>query len=213
MKTLCFIGGVLTFGEGDRDSLGWAGRLNRQLLREGKTGQHFNLGVPYETLPLMSKRAERACRLRLERVAEPMIFLEPGHADLAILADGKRRTDAATFEAHLTTIIDTLERIAPVILVGPTPVVEREALAPCPVTGEMIRYGNLAITAASKRMAILCETWQVPFLDLNAEMLKGSAYEASIESDDGLVPSSGGHKLIADYAHTALASLLETDDG
>ena len=211
-KTLCFIGTTLTFGAQDRDALGWAGRVTRQLIREQHEITHYNLGIPDETLPILSKRAEREARLRLEQVTDALIFLEPGHADLAILPDGRRRTDATTYEAHLTMTMDLLDALAPIVLVGPTPVVERDDALPCPVTGEMIRYSNTTIAAVSRRMTILAEERGILFLDLYDEMTKGTAYVASIDDPHGIDPGSGGHKLIADYAHTMLAPLMITDD-
>ncbi len=213
MKTLCFIGTTLTSGIGDRDALGWCGRLNRQLMRERKTVMHFNAGVPNQTLPELSKRAERDCRMRLEAVEDAMIFFEPGHDDLAILSNSKRRTDATTFEAHLAMTLEQLAAIAPTVLVGPTPVIESETSHPCPTNGEMVRYSNTGIAAVSRRMATLCEGSGIPFLDLYTPLSKVPAYAASIEEANGVCPSSNGHKLIADHAHPFVNELLESLDG
>lgn len=210
MKTLCFIGTTLTSGIGDRDALGWCGRLNRQLMRERKTVMHFNIGVPNQTLPELSKRAERDCRMRLETVEEAVIFFEPGHDDLAILSDSKRRTDATTFEAHLTMTMEQLGTLAPVVLVGPTPVIESETPHHCPITGELVRYSNTGIAAVSRRMVSLCEGSGIPFLDLYAPLSKVPAYAASIDEPNGVYPSSNGHKLIADHAHPFVSALLES---
>lgn len=213
MKTLCFLGTTITCGARDRDALGWPGRLTRQLLREGRAVHHYNLGIPGETLPILAKRAEREARPRLERVEDALVFLEPGHADLALLTDGRRRTDATTFEAHLTMTMDQLDGLAQVILVGPSPVVERDAPLPCPVTGEMIRHSNTPVAAAARRMAVLSEDRGILYLDLFGEMSKAPAFAASIEEDPyGVDPGSGGHKLIADYAHAMLAPVLVDED-
>ena len=213
MKTLCFIGTTITCGRRDRDALGWPGRLTRQLLREGHEVHHYNLGIPDETLPVLSKRAEREAKPRLEGVEDALVFLEPGHADLALLKDSRRRTDATTFEAHLTMTMDLLDGMAPVVLVGPTPVVESADTLPCPVTGEMIRYSNTPIAAVSRRMAALSQERGILFLDLYGEMTKGTAFEAAIDGDPhGIDPASGGHKLIADYAHAMLAPVMVRED-
>ena len=213
MKTLCFIGTTITCGARDRDSLGWPGRLTRQLLREGHSVHHYNLGIPGETLPVLSKRAEREARPRLEGVEDALIFLEPGHADLALLKDSRRRTDATTFEAHLIMTMDVLDGMAPVVLVGPSPVAEREDMLPCPVTGEMIRYSNVPIAAVSRRQAAIADERGILYLDLYGEMSKGTAFTAAIEDDPyGIDPGSGGHKLIAEYAHTMLAPLMIDED-
>jgi len=213
MKTLCFIGTTITCGARDRDALGWAGRLTRQFLREGHSVHHYNLGIPGETLPVLAKRAEREAKPRLEGVEDALVFVEPGHADLALLKDSRRRTDATTFEAHLTVTMDVLDGMAPVVLVGPTPVIERGTLLPCPVTGEMIRYSNTPINAVSRRLAALADERGILYLDLFEEMSKGTAYTASIEDDPyGVDPASGGHKLIAEYAHARLASVMVADD-
>ena len=218
MKTLCFIGTTITCGRRDRDALGWPGRLTRQLLREGHAVHHYNLGIPGETLPVLSKRAEREARPRLEGVEDALIFLEPGHADLALLRDSRRRTDATTFEAHLTVTMDLLDAMAPVVLVGPTPVIESEGPLPCPATGEMIRYGNTPIAAVSRRMAVLAQERGILYLDLYGEMAKGTAFAASIGEDPhgadpyGIDPGSGGHRLIAEYAHAMIAPMLVDED-
>ncbi len=213
MKTLCFIGTTITCGARDRDALGWPGRLTRQLIREGNDVHHYNLGIPGETLPVLAKRAEREAKPRLERVEEALVFIEPGHADLALLKDSRRRTDATTFEAHLTVTMDLLDSMAQVVLVGPTPVIERDALRPCPVTGEMIRYSNTPIAAVSRRMASLADERGILYLDLFTEMQKAPAFAASIDDDPhGIDPGSGGHKLIADYAHAMLAPLMVSED-
>jgi len=209
MKTLCFIGTTLTCGARDRDALGWPGRLTRQLLREGHAVHHYNLGIPGETLPILAKRAEREARPRLDPAEDALVFLEPGHADLGLLSDGRRRTDATTFEAHLTMTMDQLDGMAQVVLVGPSPVIERETALPCPVTGELIRYSNTPIAAAARRMAVLSAERGILYLDLFDEMQKGTAFTASIEDDPyGIDPGSGGHKLIAEYAHAMLAPVM-----
>jgi|GEM_PF-6338848 len=213
MKTLCFIGTTITCGARDRDALGWPGRLTRQLLREGHDVHHYNLGIPGETLPVLAKRAEREAKPRLEQVEDALIFLEPGHADLALLTDSRRRTDATTFEAHLTVTMDLLDSMGPVVLVGPTPVGEREGMLPCPVTGEMIRYSNTPIAAVSRRMATLASERGSLYIDLFEEMSKGPAFAASTEDDPhGIDPASGGHKLIADYAHSLLTPMMVDED-
>lgn len=213
MKTLCFIGTTITCGARDRDALGWPGRLTRQFLREGHSVHHYNLGIPGETLPVLAKRAEREAKPRLEGVEDALVFIEPGHADLALLKDSRRRTDATTFEAHLTVTMDVLDGMAPVVLVGPTPVIERDTLLPCPVTGEMIRYSNTPIAAVSRRLATLADERGILYLDLFEEMGKGTAYTAAIEDDPyGIDPSSGGHKLIAEYAHARLESIMIAED-
>jgi len=213
MKTLCFIGTTITCGARDRDALGWSGRLTRQLLREGHDVHHYNLGIPGETLPVLAKRAERGAKPRLEGVEDALVFLERGHADLALLKDSRRRTDATTYEAHLTVTMDLLDSMAPVVLVGPAPVVEREQMLPCPVTGEMIRYSNTPIAAVSRRLATLASERGILYIDLFEEMQKGTAYTAAIEEDPyGIDPGSGGHKLIADYAHSKLESVMIDED-
>jgi lysophospholipase L1-like esterase len=212
VRTLCFIGTTITIGTADRDALGWPGRLTRQLLREGHAVSHYNLGVPDQTLPILSKRAEREARARLEAVDDALIFLEPGHADLAILRDGRRRTDVTTFEAHLTMTMDALDSLAQVVLVGPTPVIEREGALPCPATGEMVRWSNTTISAVSRRMAVMAEERGTLYLDLFTEMTLGPAYVAAIDDPYGIAPTSGGHKLIADHAHAMLAPLFIDED-
>lgn len=212
MKTLLFIGGALTQGYGDREALGWCGRVNRQLIRERKSVQHFNLGVPWDVLPEISRRAERECKARLANTENALIFLEPGHNDFAIRPDGRRRTDATTFDAHLDKLMEMLSALAPVILLGPPPVREEVMPIACPVTGEELRFTNKALSVVSQRMSDICAPRGIPFIDLLETMERAPAYFAALEEGDGIHPTTNGHKLIADHVHAEITYLMEHED-
>lgn len=212
MKTLLFIGGALTHGLGDREALGWAGRVNRQLIRERRAIQHFNLGIPWDVLPEISRRAEREAKPRLAGVEDALIFLEPGHNDFAIRPDGRRRTDATTFDAHLDTLLEMLNGLAQVILIGPPPVHEEMMPVACPHTGEELRFTNKALGVVSQRMSDICAPRGIPFIDLLEVMEKAPAYFMALEEGDGIHPTTAGHKLIADHVHAEIVYLMEHED-
>ena len=212
MKTLLFIGCGLTQGLGDREALGWTGRLFRQFVRERAAERQFNLGNAWETLPDLARRAERESRARIESEDSALIYLQPGHIDFAIMPDGKRRTDATTHDAHLDKLISILSELAPVMVVGPAPVSEENLPTESPTNGDEMRFTNTGLAAASRRMSDICAPRNVPFFDLYEELSKAPSYGLSLEEYDGIHPTMIGHKLIADFIHRETKFVLDHAD-
>lgn len=88
MDRVCFVGASIVEGMGDAQGLGWVGRLTR-----GCGMSCYNLGIRGKTLAEIRQRAADECRVRLPKDSVCGIVFSPGVNDLAILADGSRRTD------------------------------------------------------------------------------------------------------------------------
>jgi acyl-CoA thioesterase-1 len=177
MRLIAF-GDSMVAGAGDPDHQGWIGRA----LSGRREITLYNLGVRRETSANIIARWEAEARRRLSE-AEPMRILFSFGCNDANLEQGEPRIAAAETLKNARALLTGARTLAPVLMVGPPPVVDPGVCARLEVL-------NAALFA-------LCGRLQVPFIDVFRPLEAGAW--------DGAHPGAAGYQQMADLvaAHPA----------
>lgn len=93
---VCFVGESFVAGVGDREHLGWVGRLAARTERAGQSLTAYNLGVRRETSDELLARCEAECRPRMPAGADARVVVSCGVNDTT-WSDGRRRVPDARY--------------------------------------------------------------------------------------------------------------------
>ncbi len=177
---ICFVGDSFVNGTGDRDGLGWAGRICRSARARGLAITRYDLGVRRDTSAQILRRCAAEVSARLAGVpCDGRVVFSFGAND-ATLDAGCRRVELADTLAHADTLLTWSRQRHPTLLVGPPPLVD-DAEADARLR---------AIVAGLQRV---CDGHGVPFLDLHQPLAQDPTWRAEALAGDGAHPDAGGY--------------------
>ncbi len=190
-KKLVVIGDSGVFGWGDPDQGGWCEQLRRHWMELPDGPVIYNLGVRGDGLERVTARLpeEVARRGELRRQTPQGILLSVGLNDTARVGrpDGRHQLAPEAFLFGLQQLLPQARAIAPVMVLGLTPVLE-EAM---PFAG-VLWYGNDTVRRYEALLEEACLEADVPFLPLLEGLLQDSRWPRWLASD-GLHLNSEGH--------------------
>lgn len=200
---ICFFGDSITAGTGDETGQGWVGRLANMDSDGGKRFTAYNLGIRRDTSRRIAMRWRQEWAHRILANRPSAIVAMFGINDCAGAeenydgVDHGQRVEADISLGIARNMITAMKAVAPVLWLGPTPLVEnmmdddppgRQTLPP--------RLERLAVIDRS--YAACAEVIGVPYLDCLDIFLESDGFMQSLHSGDGVHPSGSGHQLIAD---------------
>jgi acyl-CoA thioesterase I len=193
---VCFLGDSLVAGTGDREHLGWPGRLCAAEAAKGHDLTLYNLGVRADTSLLLARRWMQECQARLPAgVAAGLVFAF-GVNDTAQEPDGRLRVVPEASLALAREILTAAKAWLPTLLIGPLPV--EESMMPLVVPGLSVRdMRNDRIVACNRAYAALCAELELPFVDLYSQLIGDAAWFDSLKAGDGIHPTAAGYALLA----------------
>ena len=185
MRLIAF-GDSMVAGAGDPDHQGWVGRA----LAGRREVTLYNLGVRRETSADILARWQAEARPRLV-AAEPMRIVFSFGANDAHLENGEPRVAVAETLKNARAMLTEARILAPVLMVGPPPVVDPGVCARIDVL-------NAALLA-------LCVRLQAPFIDVFQPLMAGGVWQAEAAAWDGAHPGAAGYGQMAQLvaAHPA----------
>ncbi len=188
------VGDSITFGMGDRERLGWLGRLPAP-----EDVYYFNLGVPGQIVGEFLARAHAEVSARMVPYHDTRIFIGGGLNDLSLDEAGNLRTDLSTLRAQIEALIEAMRALAPTLVLGPPPV--DESLNPhfIGALGEHRAFKNAAIAEIDEIYAHIANAHGVPYLSLYNLLKDDQSYLGSLLDNDGIHPEEMGYIAIADY--------------
>jgi len=193
-RKLVALGDSGVFGWGDPLEGGWCERLRRHWMDLPGGPVLYNLGVRGDGLERLAARlaAEVGCRGELRRRLPQGILLGVGLNDTARLgrADGRPQLDADGFLFGLQQLLRQARTIAPVHVIGLTPV--DEAAMPY---AEVLWYSQADIRRYEGLLEEACLEADVPFLPLLEGLLADHDWPQWLSSD-GLHLNSEGHRQV-----------------
>ena len=193
-KKLIALGDSGVFGWGDPLEGGWCERLRRHWMELPGGPVLYNLGVRGDGLERLSARLERevACRGELRRQQPQGILLGVGLNDCARVGrrDGRQQLDPEGFLFGLEQLLPLAQRLAPVFVVGLSPVNE-EAMP----YAEVLWYQLDDIHRYERLLEEACLEADVPFLPLLESLLADTDWPLWLSSD-GLHLNSDGHRQV-----------------
>ena len=193
-KKLVALGDSGVFGWGDPLEGGWCERLRRHWMELPGGPVLYNLGVRGDGLERLATRlsGEVGCRGELRRQLPQGILLGIGLNDTARVGrhDGRSQLDADGFLFGLQQLLQKAKEIAPVHVIGLTPVEE----AAMPYAG-VLWYCLADIRRYEGLLEEACLEANVPFLPLLEGILADPDWPLWLGSD-GLHLNSEGHRRI-----------------
>lgn len=193
-RKLVALGDSGVFGWGDPLEGGWCERLRRHWMDLPGGPVLYNLGVRGDGLERLAARlaAEVGCRGELRRQLPQGILLGVGLNDTARVgrADGRPQLDADGFLFGLQQLLRQARTIAPVYVIGLTPV--DEAAMPY---AEVLWYSQADIRRYEGLLEEACLEADVPFLPLLEGLLADHDWPQWLSSD-GLHLNSEGHRQV-----------------
>ncbi len=193
-RKLVALGDSGVYGWGDPQEGGWCEQLRRHWMELPTGPVLYNLGVRGDGLERLAARlrGEVLCRGELRRQMPQGILIGIGHNDLARVGrrDGRHQLGPDAFLFGLQQLLQEARAIAPVHVIGLTPVVE-EAMP----YAEVLWYGLEEVCRYEALLEEACLEADVPFLPLVEHMMGGSQWPELLCSD-GLHLNANGHRRV-----------------
>lgn len=179
---ICFVGDSFVNGTGDRDCLGWAGRICCAARRKGHDITYYNLGVRRETSVDIRARWLMEVTCRLPKGYDGRIVFSFGVNDTT-LENGKTRVELSDSIENCREILSAAKQLFPVLMVGPPPI---------PNVEQNYRIANL-----SKRFTDVCRELDLPYLDVVTALQGSPTWMSEAAANDGYHPGSDGYAELA----------------
>ncbi|MFM8937255.1 MAG: GDSL-type esterase/lipase family protein [Vulcanococcus sp.] len=193
-RKLIVVGDSGVYGWGDPEEGGWCERLRRHWMGLPAGPVLYPLGVRGDGLERVAARlaAEVGCRGELRRQQPHGILLAVGLNDSARVGrpDGRPQLDPEGFLFGLLQLLQQAKAIAPVLVLGLTPV--DEAVMPY---AEVLWYGLEQVRRYDGLLEEACLEADVPFLPLLDTLLADPAWLQWLGSD-GVHLNSEGHRQV-----------------
>jgi lysophospholipase L1-like esterase len=193
-RKLIVLGDSGVYGWGDPEEGGWCERLRRHWMALPDGPVLYPLGVRGDGLERVAARLEREvhCRGELRRQIPQGILLAVGLNDSARVGrpDGRPQLDAEGFLFGLQQLLLQARRIAPVLVLGLTPV--DEAVMPY---ADVLWYGLDQVRRYEGLLEEACLEADVPFLPLLNSLLDDPAWPGWLGTD-GVHLNSDGHRQV-----------------
>ncbi|WP_216903442.1 GDSL-type esterase/lipase family protein [Synechococcus sp. CCY 9618] len=190
-KKLVVLGDSGVYGSGDPDQGGWCERLRRHWMALPQGPVLYGLGVRGDGLERLAARceAEVVCRGELRRARPQGILLSIGLNDTARVGrpDGRHQLAPEAFLFGLQQLLPRLQAIAPVLVLGLTPV--DEAVMPF---ADMLWYDLATVRRYEGLLEEACMEADLPFLPLLDDLLADTHWLHWLCSD-GLHLNGDGH--------------------
>ncbi|MFM8260041.1 MAG: GDSL-type esterase/lipase family protein [Vulcanococcus sp.] len=193
-RKLIVVGDSGVYGWGDPEEGGWCERLRRHWMGLPAGPVLYPLGVRGDGLERVAARlaAEVGCRGELRRQQPHGILLAVGLNDSARVGrpDGRPQLDPEGFLFGLQQLLQRAKAIAPVLVLGLTPV--DEAVMPY---AEVLWYGLEQVRRYDGLLEEACLEADVPFLPLLDTLLADPAWLQWL-GPDGVHLNSEGHRQV-----------------
>jgi acyl-CoA thioesterase I len=180
--TALFFGDSYVVGYGDREGLGWVGRVTREAVADGIDLTTYNLGVRGQTSSEVAARWQ--AELPGRDHGEVRLVFSFGANDAAPGDDGEPQVDPAASRQTLELVLAGAAALdLPVLLVGPAPYGD---------DAQMDRIGEL-----SDSYAAICASEGAKFIDLVRPLRESAVWREQIMLRDGAHPDAEGYAELA----------------
>jgi lysophospholipase L1-like esterase len=192
MRLIAF-GDSFVAGVGDPDHLGWVGRA----LAGRRDVTLYNLGVRRETSADVAQRWRREAEPRLTDQEPCRILVSLGANDCLTEAGAPRIAPAKSL-LNVRAILSEAQRLRPVLMVGPPPMVDGGCAA--------------RTEALNEALGLLCVRLKTPFIDVYRPLAADGLWLREAQAFDGAHPSAAGYQRMADLvaAHPAWRTFMES---
>lgn len=193
---VCFVGDSVTVGTGDRECLGWPGRLSAaETMARGHDVSCYNLGIRAQTSSDIRARWARECEGRLPAHVKKGVTFMFGLNDIA-LENGERRVTLDQSLANARAMIGEALQHYPVLWLGPTPI-RRDNPVISPGKGISYCFNAERTAELNDAFAKLAKELDVAYLDCHAHLSNTAEWDATLAAGDGVHPTAAGYAQLA----------------
>ncbi|MFO7532856.1 MAG: GDSL-type esterase/lipase family protein [Candidatus Limnocylindrales bacterium] len=198
---LCVVGDSIATGTGDRQALGWHGRLAARAYANGVDLTIYDLGVRGDTSLDVARRWPGETAARLPELFGSGIIFQFGLNDCTVrtFADGhsERRVRFETSLATTRSIL--LQALArhPTLFVGPAPIDDSRP-GPQLVPGVLQATSNHDIRALGRQLEAVAHDVGVPCLAVFDALDTDERWLRAMRDGDGIHPADEGYDAMAE---------------
>ena len=190
-------GDSITYGVGDREALGWVGRLRRRVERDHAISV-YNFGVSGDTSADLVKRFE----VELASINPQLVLIAIGTND-SMFKEGDpshTRVPIDTYRQHLRALFTQATKVPHVFALGLTNV-EESLVQPVPWSKTKKSYANRHIDEYDDALCEEAISAGVGYIPLHALL-------APADLADGLHPNAVGYEKMYGTIHEAIRHVL-----
>lgn len=189
-KYICFIGASTTEGMGDRERLGWVGRVVKSIDEEIV---HYNLGVRGQTIFDVSQRALQECRCRIPEDGDGRIVIGCPLNDIAKASNQSSMRSLEQILQRYQKVISELSAIANVALIGPPPVLASKMPYISQTDGVEWNIETSDIDQLDSGLQTICLETGTPYISAFKGLSECAAFIEALAANDGLHPNGPGY--------------------
>ena len=201
---LCFIGDSITTGTGDKQMLGWPGRVCARAVDEGHNVTLYNLGVRGDTTDDIRKRWRIEAQPRMLAGMKNAVVLAFGLNDTMILETGVARVPFERTLSNSHAIMIDARDYLPCLFVGPAPVDDTRPVPGVPLP-LVYQFLNKHIGEVNDALAGIAVDLQVPYVDVFTPLVGDPDWQQVMQQGDGVHPPAAGYEYLAGLISNAPA--------
>ena len=180
---ICFFGDSLVNGTGDRQALGWTGRVCAAANRSKFVVTHYNLGIRRNTSQdVLSRWRKEFDDRNMSSVDCRMVFAF-GVNDTVMENNNTRVNEKLSLE-NAYSIIKQAAELAPVLWLGPTPVDDDEH--------------NRRIENLSRNYNQIADELGIKYITVFDALRKNSVWMEEVQNGDGSHPDAAGYAVLSE---------------
>lgn len=183
---ICFLGDSFVNGTGDDTALGWPGRLVASLRARGRDITYYNLGIRRDTSADVAARWHDEVERRFRTDEPRRLLFSFGANDCAADEGGHPRVPLDASLHNATAILSAAKRIAPVLMVGPAPILDDAA-------------ADDRVRLLSDAFETLCRSLEIPYLAIFPFLAACADWRREAAAGDGTHPNQKGYAALADF--------------
>jgi lysophospholipase L1-like esterase len=193
---LIFIGASTTEGMGDNDRIGWPLRVAQGL---PYTSGIFNLGIRGQTIFQIEKRAKAEIDERVLSYEQSRIVLGAALNEIARYGNETRdpRFDPDDILHSYREVIDTLAQMAPLLVVGPPPVLASHMPFYSQLNQCWFDYQASDIAWLDHELEKMCREKDIAYISIFQQLSTDHDYMGGLENLDGLHSDAAGYDSLA----------------
>ena len=169
-------------GTGDPSYWGWTGRVCIAAHQHGHDITAYNLGVRGDTSSDILDRWFSEVSLRLSSPEESRVVFSFGVNDTT-LEQGKLRVNPQNSLENTRQILTAARARFPVLMVGLAPIADLDQ--------------NLRISDLSQQFNQICQTLDIPYLDIFSALKASPTWMKEVAENDGAHPREAGYTELA----------------
>ena len=179
---ICFVGESFVNGTGDSTHLGWTGRLCQTLSQQGHSITYYNLGIRRETSTELLVRWQQECDRRLPNGCDSRVIFCFGVNDTSLEGTTTRVSLLESIQNAQQILKAAKEKYA-VLMISPPAISDAEQ--------------NSRIQTLSQHFSELCQTLDIPYLDVFTPLSKSNSWLTEVAAGDRYHPDAEGYKYFA----------------